>query len=130
MRRTPGDLYPSFVQLATGVNYAHSILKPYLEDSYSGNDLIPLNFQNKSQEITLRHMLMAKSRGVIEEFKIDKNISLKSYFFTRKIGDFIEHPRIDTCAILFYVSSKSDQDAALLYSQISSNSIVRISTSN
>jgi biotin carboxylase len=130
MRRTPGDLYPSFVQLATGMNYAHSILKPYLEDSYTENDLIPLNFQNKSQEITLRYMLMAKSRGVIKEFKIDKNISLKSSFLTRKIGDFIEHPRIDTCAILFYVSSKSDQNAALLYSQISSNSIVRISTSN
>jgi len=129
MRRTPGDLYPNFVQLATSVNFARSIFRPYTGEPYSSDDFIPEISISNAPYLILRYMLMARSRGFIQEFEVDEKELLTSSFFTRKVGDFVENPRMDTCAILFYSLPSSSQDANSLYNKVLTNSVVKVSTS-
>ncbi len=127
MRRTPGDLYPKFVELATSVNYSRSILRPYMGEALSSEDLISeITIANPNDSI-VRYMLMAKSRGIIENIEIGKSQLMNSCFFVRGIGDFIDNPQKDTCAILFYVQPNSNPEVNFLYDQVSSESVVRIS---
>lgn len=126
MRRTPGDLYPTFVRLATGVNYSRSIIKPYMGMAYDSNDLVSQSAVLKQTHSVMRYMLMSKSRGVVESFILDKDLVSESSFFTKWPGDFIDNPRIDTCAILFFVFPNAKSNMDIFYERVSHSVEVRV----
>lgn len=124
MRRTPGDLYPNFVEYAIGINHAHNILKPYLSDPYSSTDFIERH-EGQGQKYTyLRYMLMSKSRGTISNYEISKIEGLKEIFYIRQIGSFVDNPRKDTCAIIFLESDNSKKPPFFLYEHVKNSSKV------
>ena len=124
MRRTPGDLYPNFVEYAIGINHSRNILKPYLFDPYSSTDFIE-SHEGRGQSYTcLRYMLMSRSRGTISSYEISNIEGLKEIFYARQIGSFIDNPRKDTCAIIFLESDNSKKPPFHFYKNVQNSSKV------
>ncbi len=110
-RRTPGDLYPIFVEQSTGCDYSSMITNYFLG--------IPINneFLQSRQSIspTLRIMVMPKKRGVFRGIRGLSQFPPSDSFLWRKSGEFIEEPRKWTAGILFF-SNKDGFDQNLVSS--------------
>jgi len=70
-RRSPGDLYIKFVELATSINYPSWIIK-----ASTGQDISALQ-QKDSDGFYVRHCIMANNPGIIDKVVIDKKIKDK-----------------------------------------------------
>ena len=101
-RRTPGDLYPYFVELATKCRYSQLITLPFLGGQYHS----PINQLDPGSESSVaRFMLMPSGRGTFygieDEFKRDYDL----VFEVLSIGAYVDEPRKQTLAIYFLSDS-------------------------
>lgn len=115
-RRTPGDLYPFFVKLSTGVNYSELISYPFLGYPIEKAAIQKVNsFRN-----VVRLMVLPDKRGTFAGFSNNFSESPIYKFFPRTKGDFISSPTKTTVAILFYGSDTVDYSNSLdnIYSEI------------
>ena len=85
-RRPPGDLYVKFVSVATGIDYANTILSSFigenLEDSYNLD----------KQIFCARHCMMANRNGVLKDIRFDESIAenLTEIFWLNDKGAKVE----------------------------------------
>ena len=108
-RRTPGDLYPNFVELSTGVDYSQLISKYFLNtmDNYGS---MPVDHEGLP---SLRVMVMSKKRGVYKGIDGLTIFPPLTSCLWRRNGDFIDEPRKWTAGVLFY-SDKNGFDLDLI----------------
>jgi biotin carboxylase len=99
-RRTPGDLYPYFVEYATGFDYPKAIFQGFLGETI---DIQKTN--NLSEDCKfVRFILMPRKRGVFR--KITKDESFERFMIGKvpliSPGTSIEHPRVTPLQIYFF----------------------------
>lgn len=97
-RRTPGDLYPYFVEFATKKPYTKWIVSPFIGENYQENDEWAAAGQFTS---TARFMLMSDRRGTFKGIVDEFQKQYELVFPALPIGSFIDHPKKDTLAIYF-----------------------------
>lgn len=92
-RRAPGDLYISLVQKATGIDYPRQLV---LAETGRADE-IPDCVEVRQNRLMLRHCVMAKSCGVVQDVvfssEIQENIVDKLMWFKKgdKIDDFLHY---------------------------------------
>lgn len=128
MRRTPGDFYSDFVNMSSNINYARNIIIPYLGERLEDNEMISKGFAQEVDYSTMRFMLMAKSRGIIESFNFKVEHDPSKKIITRPIGSFIENPRIETCGILFFQRPNARASNNSWYQEIHDNFQINVVT--
>jgi biotin carboxylase len=102
-RRTPGDLYPTFVSISTGVDYAAMITQSFLGEKSN----IAHHLENDPKHGVLRLMLMPKKRGTFTEIVGGIPPEFHSKFLWRKSGEFVMNPRKWTAGIYFFTSKST-----------------------
>jgi len=97
-RRTPGDLYPYFVELATEKPYIDWIISPFLGEEYSQTEI-----QSTPSVISniARFMLMPTRRGTFQGIEDRSGKEYEMVFPVFNQGSYIEKPRKETLAIYF-----------------------------
>ena len=111
-RRSPGDLYIKFVELATGINYADLIVAAEL-----GLPLEKIQQKNIMHNI-VRHCIMGNKTGVLKNVKIDRCIhnTIKESLEWWRPGDIIENEKLYKAGIVFiYFDSDVKMQQTLPY---------------
>jgi biotin carboxylase len=109
-RRCPGDLYPEFIHLSTGFDYASQVVKAEL-----GHDLL-LPQRESTPHPTARHCAMASQKGLFVEVLISRALSdsISRRVELMSAGDQVQDHLVQKQEIIFLeFSSVRDKDAYL-----------------
>lgn len=96
-RRCPGDLYPTFVELATGFDYATSLIKPFIGEP------IEVPARSTSQRLIARFCIMSEKPGVV--LNVEPSDFMSSRIIEQvlwcKPGEMITNHLIEKLGIVF-----------------------------
>jgi biotin carboxylase len=109
-RRTPGDLYPMFVEFSTKTDYTSWITYPFLgtEIKFDSKPLASELLRN-----TGRFMLMPQRKGVFQGIEESSETFYEKTVPVLPLGSYIENPRKETLAIYFLRSKNSISEEML-----------------
>ena len=98
-RRPPGDLYTRFVELATGIPYPAILVRLYLGERLTTNEI---KIESKPRHVT-RHCAMAKRTGRYIGLSIDQKLGehVIESLSVLKPGDDITDANVQKAAIVF-----------------------------
>lgn len=109
-RRTPGDLYPVFVEFSTKADYTSWITSPFLGIEIELDSHVELPLMKN----TCRFMLMPQGRGVFQGVEDRSETIYQQIVKVMSAGSYIENPRKETLAIYFLFKDKPISEEILM----------------
>jgi biotin carboxylase len=109
-RRTPGDLYPMFVEFSTKADYTSWITSPFLGIEIE----LDSHVESPLMKHTCRFMLMPQGRGVFQGVEDRSETIYQQIVQVMSTGSYIENPRKETLAIYFLFKNKPISEEMLM----------------